>query len=272
METPVTATLGHGTHNDFLVIFDPEDQLVISAPQVAAMCNRTTGIGADGIIRIVKSDGKWFMDYRNSDGSLAEMCGNGIRVMARYLVEKGHQREGIFAIDTRAGIKHLRVPADDDISVNMGKVYDEGESVEAFVNGKSYRGYNINVGNPHAAVFIDDLSTLGTLEIAPVVKPDGTYPEGVNVEFIEILPNHEVKMRVHERGSGETQSCGTGTCAVALAATMKSGESLPSRWVIYPPGGRLVVDIDGHSNATLTGPAVMVSDHDISQYLTEKSA
>jgi diaminopimelate epimerase len=265
---PVVATLGHGTHNDFLVFFDPEDQLLISQPQVAAMCNRTTGIGADGIIRIVKNENnQWFMDYRNADGSIAEMCGNGIRVMARYLVEKGHQREGIFAIDTRAGIKHLRVPADDDISVNMGKVYDEGENVEATVNGVTYSGFNINVGNPHAAVFIDDISTLGSLEIAPTVNPSSSYPEGVNVEFIELLPGHEVKMRVHERGSGETQSCGTGTCAVALAATMKSGESLPSRWVIYPPGGRLVVDIDGHSNATLTGPAVMVADHDVSAYL-----
>jgi diaminopimelate epimerase len=267
MNTPVIATLGHGTHNDFLVIFDAEDQLVISPDHVAAMCNRTTGIGADGIIRIVKSEGKWFMDYRNADGSLAEMCGNGIRVMARYLVKKGHQPEGIFAIDTRDGLKHLRVPADDDISVNMGKVYDEAEVVEASVNGVTYSGYNINVGNPHAAVFIEDLSTLGSLDSAPSVTPADSYPEGVNVEFIEILPGHEVKMRVHERGSGETQSCGTGTCAVALAATMKSGESLPSRWVIYPPGGRLVVDIDGHSNATLTGPAVMVADHDVSAYL-----
>ena len=269
MNTPVIATLGHGTHNDFLVFFDPDDQLVITQPQVAAMCNRATGIGSDGIIRIIKNDNnQWFMDYRNADGSLAEMCGNGIRVMARYLVEKGHQREGIFAIDTRAGIKHLRVPADDDISVNMGKVYDESEEDQATVNGVTYSGFNINVGNPHAAVFIDDLATLGSLAEAPVVNPSTSYPEGVNVEFIQIMDNHEVKMRVHERGSGETQSCGTGTCAVALAATMKSGESLPSRWVIYPPGGRLVVDIDGHSNATLTGPAVMVSDHDMSAYLS----
>jgi diaminopimelate epimerase len=267
MQTPVIATYGHGTHNDFVILFDPDDLLNISATQVAAICNRRTGIGADGMIRIVKSDGKWFMDYRNADGSLAEMCGNGIRVMARYLVAKGHQREGIFAIDTRAGIKHLRVPADDDISVNMGKVYDEAETVTASVNGATYSGFNINVGNPHAVVFTDDLSTLGSLEVAPEVSPAGSYPEGVNVEFVELLPGHEVKMRVHERGSGETQSCGTGTCAVALAASMKLGEPLPARWVIYPPGGRLVVDIDGHSNATLTGPAVLVADHDVSSFL-----
>ncbi|MEY4734983.1 MAG: hypothetical protein RL428_318 [Actinomycetota bacterium] len=261
------ATYGHGTHNDFLILFDPDDQLTISAEQVAAMCNRSTGIGADGMIRIIKNDGKWFMDYRNADGSIAEMCGNGIRVMARYLVAKGHQREGIFAIDTRAGIKHLRVPADDDISVNMGKVYDEMEQVSASVNGVTYSGFNINVGNPHAVVFTDDLSTLGSLETAPTVTPAGSYPEGVNVEFVEITAANEAKMRVHERGSGETQSCGTGTCAVALAATMKSGQQLPSRWVIYPPGGRLIVDIDGHSNATLTGPAELIKDYDVSSYL-----
>jgi diaminopimelate epimerase len=267
MQNPVIATYGHGTHNDFVILFDPEDHLTISDSQIAAMCNRQSGIGADGMIRIIKNDGKWFMDYRNADGSIAEMCGNGIRVMARYLVAKGHQREGIFAIDTRAGIKHLRVPAEDDISVNMGKVYDEAEAVTASVNGATYEGFNINVGNPHAVVFTENLENLGSLEVAPVVSPASSYPEGVNVEFVELLPNHEVKMRVHERGSGETQSCGTGTCAVALAATMKSGESLPSRWVIYPPGGRLVVDIDGHSNATLTGPAVLLEEHDVSSFL-----
>jgi diaminopimelate epimerase len=149
----------------------------------------------------------------------------------------------------------------------MGKVYDEAEEVTASVNGATYQGFNINVGNPHAVVFTENLETLGSLENAPVVSPASSYPEGVNVEFVELLPNHEVKMRVHERGSGETQSCGTGTCAVALAATMKSGESLPSRWVIYPPGGRLVVDIDGHSNATLTGPAVLLEEHDVSSFL-----
>jgi diaminopimelate epimerase len=278
MQNQVLATYGHGTHNDFVILFDPDDQLTITSAQVAAMCHRKSGvgadsatasvIGADGMIRIIKHESKWFMDYRNADGSIAEMCGNGIRVMARYLVAKGHQREGIFAIDTRAGIKHLRVPAEDDISVNMGKVYDESEAVEATINGATYAGFNISVGNPHAVVFTHDLSTLGPLEVAPMVTPAGSYPEGVNVEFVEILPGQEAKMRVHERGSGETQSCGTGTCAVALAATMKSGGALPSRWVIYPPGGRLVVDIDGHSNATLTGPAVLLEDYDVSAYLS----
>ena len=207
------------------------------------------------------------MDYRNADGSLAEMCGNGIRVMARYLVERGHVPEGIFGINTRDGIKHLRVPMSGDISVNMGKVTDEEIAITAANNGHIWNGYNINVGNPHAVVFVDDINQVGALDQAPIVRPKDTYPEGVNVEFVQITGDHEVTMRVFERGSGETRSCGTGTCAVALAASLHTKERLPAHWVINPPGGRLEVSIDGHSNATLIGPAVLVKDVDISEFL-----
>ena len=267
MSSPIIATYGHGTENDFVILFDPDSQYVITPAQIAAICNRSSGIGADGFIRITKPDGKWFMDYSNSDGSIAEMCGNGIRVMARYLVARGHLPEGIFAINTRAGIKHLRVPFEGDISVNMGHVTDEMEEIEVTQNGKTWEGLNISVGNPHAVVFLENLEEVGSLETAPVVSPQSSYPEGVNVEFVQILTNNEARMRVHERGSGETRSCGTGTCAVALAATLHTRGKLPSRWTIYPPGGRLIVDIDGHSNATLIGPAELISDHDISKYL-----
>lgn len=267
MSSPTIATYGHGTENDFVILFDPDSQYSITPAQIAAICNRDTGIGADGFIRITKPGGKWFMDYSNSDGSIAEMCGNGIRVMARYLVARGHLPEGIFAINTRAGIKHLRVPLEGDISVNMGQVTDEMEEIEVTQNGKTWSGLNISVGNPHAVVFLDDLEEVGSLATAPVVSPQSSYPEGVNVEFVQILANNEARMRVHERGSGETRSCGTGTCAVALAATLQTRGKLPSRWTIFPPGGRLIVDIDGHSNATLIGPAELIADHDISKYL-----
>ena len=267
MSSPIIATYGHGTENDFVILFDPDSQYVITPAQIAAICNRSSGIGADGFIRITKPDGKWFMDYSNSDGSIAEMCGNGIRVMARYLVARGHLPEGIFAINTRAGIKHLRVPLEGDISVNMGQVTDEMEEIEVTQNGKTWEGLNISVGNPHAVVFLENLEEVGSLETAPVVSPQSSYPEGVNVEFVQLLANNEARMRVHERGSGETRSCGTGTCAVALAATLHTRGKLPSRWTIYPPGGRLIVDIDGHSNATLIGPAELIADHDISKYL-----
>jgi len=269
MNTPVIATYGHGTENDFLLVFDPQDELSITSAQTVALCNRATGIGSDGLIKIAKRNGNWFMDYRNADGSLAEMCGNGIRVMARYLVERGHQPEGIFAINTRDGVKHLRVPASEDISVNMGKVLDENEEITASVEGKIWNGFHINVGNPHAVVFVEKIEDVGSLAITPIVRPKDCFPEGVNVEFVEITANREIKMRVHERGSGETRSCGTGTCAVALAATRKTNTPLPAQWVIYPPGGRLVVDIDPHSNATLTGPAVLVKDVDITSYLQD---
>ena len=267
MSSPIIATYGHGTENDFVILFDPDSQYVITPAQIAAICNRSSGIGADGFIRITKPDGKWFMDYSNSDGSIAEMCGNGIRVMARYLVARGHLPEGIFAINTRAGIKHLRVPLEGDISVNMGQVTDEMEEIEVTQDGKTWEGLNISVGNPHAVVFLENLEEVGSLETAPVVSPQSSYPEGVNVEFVQLLANNEARMRVHERGSGETRSCGTGTCAVALAATLHTRGKLPSRWTIYPPGGRLIVDIDGHSNATLIGPAELIADHDISKYL-----
>ena len=267
MSSPIIATYGHGTENDFVILFDPDSQYVITPAQIAAICNRSSGIGADGFIRITKPDGRWFMDYSNSDGSIAEMCGNGIRVMARYLVARGHLPEGIFAINTRAGIKHLRVPFEGDISVNMGQVTDEMEEIEVTQNGKTWEGLNISVGNPHAVVFLENLEEVGSLETTPVVSPQSSYPEGVNVEFVQILTNNEARMRVHERGSGETRSCGTGTCAVALAATLHTRGKLPSRWTIYPPGGRLIVDIDGHSNATLIGPAELIADHDISKYL-----
>jgi len=261
------ATYGHGTENDFVLVFDPEDIHSITTHETAAICNRETGIGADGLIRIVKREGKWFMDYRNSDGSIAEMCGNGIRVMARYLVERGHEPEGIFAINTHDGLKHLRVPMVGDISVNMGKVSDEGEAITAATNGHIWNGYNISVGNPHAVVFVDDIKDVGPMTAPPVVRPRDSYPDGVNVEFVHITGDHELSMRVYERGSGETRSCGTGTCAVAFAAALHMKEPLPTSWIINPPGGRLEVSIDGHANATLIGPAVLVKDVDITEFL-----
>ena len=266
MTSPVMATYGHGTENDFLLIFDPEEQISISEMIVQALCNRVSGIGADGVIRITKPDGKWFMDYRNADGSIAEMCGNGIRVMARYLVTKGHQGEGLFPINTRDGAKYLRVPMEGDISVNMGQVSDEGDEVTVSQNSHSYSARHISVGNPHAVAFLDDLNEVGSLATAPEFNPRSVFPDGVNIEFVQVTSSDTLLMRVHERGSGETRSCGTGTCAVALAATIHTKGRLPARWVIKPPGGTLIVDIDAHSNATLTGPAVLIQDYDISDY------
>ena len=260
-------TYGHGTENDFVLIFDPENKIEVSADQVRAICNRKTGIGSDGFIRIGKENSKWFMDYRNNDGSIAEMCGNGIRVMAKYLIERGHQKAGIFPIDTRDGVKFLSAPDVGDITVNMGQIREVFGEISATTNGHSWSGYNIDMGNPHAVVFVENISQVGDLAQPPIVEPADEYPDGVNVEFVEFLENGDLKMRVHERGVGETRSCGTGTCAVALAATLKKGMRLPATWIINPPGGRLSVEIDAHNNAILTGPAVLIEDHDLSKYL-----
>lgn len=263
----IPATYGHGTENDFVLIFDPEEKLSIAPDQVKRICDRKSGVGADGVIRISQREKKWFMDYRNSDGSIAEMCGNGIRVMARYLVDHGHQSAGIFPIATRDGNKFLKVPEQGDISVNLGQVSEVPGEVEAIQNGHTFRGFNIDVGNPHAVVFVESIDHVGSLSEPPRVEPESEYPDGVNVEFVEELDNGELRMRVHERGSGETRSCGTGTCAVALAATIKAGKRPPITWVIHAPGGRLVVDIDAHYNATLTGPAVLIRDLDLEGFL-----
>lgn len=263
----ISATYGHGTHNDFVLIFDPENKLNLNANQIKRICDRNLGIGSDGLIKIIKQNQSWFMDYYNADGTQAEMCGNGIRVVARYLTDRGHQPSGIYPINTRDGRKFLSVPQVGDISVNMGKVSLVSGEISVKVNSNKYFGFNIDVGNPHAVVFVPDLNEIGDLAKLPDVEPVQTYPEGVNIEFAKILEDNEIQMRVYERGIGETKSCGTGTCAVALAATIKSGQKLPIKWRINPPGGQLVVEIDAHSNATLTGPAILLKDIELDNYL-----
>jgi len=263
----IKATYGHGTHNDFVLVFDENDEIRLTPDQIKRICDRKNGVGSDGLIKIVKKDGAWFMDYANADGSVAEMCGNGIRVMARYLTDRGHQPSGIYAINTRDGRKFLSVPEAGDISVNMGQVSVVPGEISVLANSNNFLGLNINMGNPHAVVFVDDLDLVGDLRQAPTVAPADEYPEGVNTEFVKFLEGNKIQMRVHERGVGETQSCGTGTCAVALAATIKKGKSLPIKWEINPPGGRLIVEIDSHSNATLTGPAELVKEVELDKYL-----
>ena len=149
----------------------------------------------------------------------------------------------------------------------MGQVVDEGDEITAGNDQGLWKGFHISTGNPHAVVFVDDVDAVGSLKHAPTVRPKELYPEGVNVEFVQFTGDHVVKMRVHERGSGETQSCGTGVVAVAMAAAKYHRESLPTKWEINPPGGRLFVEIDGHSNAILTGPAVIVKDVNIEEFL-----
>ncbi|WTW97762.1 diaminopimelate epimerase [Streptomycetaceae bacterium NBC_01309] len=268
---------GHGTENDFVIVPDADGALDLDARQVAALCDRRAGIGADGVLRVVRSakepaaahmadEAEWFMDYRNSDGSVAEMCGNGVRVFARYLVESGEAAPGDLRIATRGGVKTVHVPADGgDVTAEMGSARFPGpDGIEVTLPDGSVRpAVNVNVGNPHAVVFVDHLDDAGNLFTAPPVTPMSAYPEGMNIEFVvDRAPGH-VAMRVHERGSGETRSCGTGACAVMVATARRDGAELPATYTVDLPGGRLVITEFADGRIEMTGPAVIIAEGEV---------
>ena len=264
MSRNVRAFKGHGTENDFILLPDLDGSLVLEDAFVAAICDRHRGIGADGLIRIAPTqdqrEAAWFMDYRNHDGSLAEMCGNGIRVMARYLVDNGLVEAGRVLIATRDGVKEVVVPLAGEISVDMGVVSALPGSVVVSVDGSEYPATKVDVGNPHAVVFVESLDAAGPLLFAPGVEPLNAFPAGVNVEFVRVDSEREVSMRVFERGVGETRSCGTGTCAVALATAERFGLLGASSWTVNVLGGSIRVDLAEDGRAIMTGPAVIVAE------------
>lgn len=264
---------GHGTSNDFVVLPYGEVPDLPEAEMselVRALCARRSGIGADGVLRADKrasGDGvRWFMDYRNSDGSIAEMCGNGIRVFARYLIE--HEGETApLDIDTRAGLK--RVTAIGDLlTADMGGPELVGET-KVSANGHTWPALHVSMGNPHAVAFVDSLDDAGTLLDEPEFDAS-VYPDGVNVEFVVRRGDRHVAMRVHERGSGETQSCGTGACAVMVASALADGfrdaaDAAPQPassidYTVDVPGGSLQVEWTADNRILLTGPAVLVAE------------
>ncbi|MGH8880657.1 MAG: diaminopimelate epimerase [Stackebrandtia sp.] len=225
------------------------------APEVvSALCDRRAGIGADGVLRVMRSDGEaaWFMDYRNADGSVAEMCGNGVRVFARYLAAtRLVSTSEPLAVATRGGTRHVTFCDDGEISADLGVPTVTGE-VKVGVEGRSYDALSVGMSNPHAVAFVDTLDEVGELRDAPDYSADD-FPDGVNVEFIT-GPAGNIRMRVHERGVGETRSCGTG--AVAAAAVALGG---PGTCTVDVPGGRLTVTVMPETT-TLTGPAVIVAE------------
>ncbi|MGN6681081.1 MAG: diaminopimelate epimerase, partial [Streptosporangiaceae bacterium] len=233
---------GHGTGNDFIVVPDMDDQLELGADVVRVLCDRRAGIGADGVLRVVRTDSgspPWFMDYRNADGSIAEMCGNGIRVYARYLLEHGLAAGPEMAIATRSGVRTVRLEADGALTVDMGPV-STGRPAWTLVGGRRYTGLAVNVGNPHLVCLIAKPLAGIDLSGPPEVDPDA-FPKGVNVELARVVGDHALEMRVHERGSGETLSCGTGAVAAAVAAAAAAGEWPAAgdvSWIVDVPGGR----------------------------------
>ena len=264
---------GHGTENDFVLLPDPEREIDLTPRLVAALCDRRAGIGADGVLRLVLAatdpegavmadEARWFMDYRNADGTVAEMCGNGIRVFARYLVDAHLERPGELAIATRDGVKRVRLGMTGDVTVDMGPATVAAEpDLKVTAGGRSWPAVSVDVGNPHAVAFVDDLTDAGELTEAPVVEP--AFPDGANVEFVTDRGERHIAMRVHERGVGETRSCGTGACAAMAAAARRAGEAGPTSYVVDVPGGRLTVAERPDGHVELTGPAVLVADGEL---------
>jgi diaminopimelate epimerase len=261
---------GHGTGNDFVVLPDPDATLPLTPHLVAALCDRHRGIGGDGVLRVVRAAahpeaaahagaGEWFMDYWNCDGSFAEMCGNGVRVFVRYLVDAGLAEAGRIPVVTRAGVVVAEVgPGAIAATMPVPRVYAESS---ATVRGQTLPGTAVDVGNPH---LVCPTGELAALDLSTVPRYDPIlFPAGVNVEFSTLDPGPvdgadvHVRMRVFERGSGETQSCGSGACAVAAVALRDAGRD-GGCVAVDVPGGRLTVTISG-GRCWLAGPAVIVA-------------
>ncbi|WP_128430843.1 diaminopimelate epimerase [Streptomyces cyaneus] len=279
MSTRIAFLKGHGTENDFVIVPDPENAIDLPPAAVAALCDRRAGIGGDGLLHVVRSaahpeakdmaaEAEWFMDYRNGDGSIAEMCGNGVRVFARYLQRAGYAAEGDLAVATRGGVKTVHIAKDGDVTVGMGKALLPEGDVTVSVGERSWPARNVNMGNPHAVAFVDDLAHAGDLYSPPPFSPASAYPDGVNVEFVVDRGPGHVALRVHERGAGETRSCGTGACAVAVAAARRDGADpavtgAPATYTVDVPGGTLVITERADGEIEMTGPAVIVAEGEI---------
>ncbi|NVN50206.1 diaminopimelate epimerase [Mycolicibacterium hippocampi] len=276
---------GHGTENDFVLLPDLTAAIDLTPAAVAALCDRRRGLGADGLLRVtiagaardagvleelpegVSAD-DWFMDYRNGDGSPAQMCGNGVRVFAHYLWAHGLERRRQFVVGSLAGPRPVELhdagALRADVTVEMGKASQFG-SGSAVVGGRRFAGVAVDVGNPHLACVDAALTDadLAALDVAAPVSFDASqFPEGVNVEVLTAPVDGAVTMRVHERGVGETRSCGTGTVAAAFAALQHDGRTTGTLRVRVP-GGEVAVTITDAASY-LRGPSVLVADGELS--------
>ena len=273
------ALLGHGTENDFVVLPDPDGTVWpesrLDAAMVRRLCDRRAGLGGDGVLRVVRTTHvpdapavlggdlercEWFMDHRNADGSHAEMCGNGIRLFLHVLVGEGlldrASCESGVLVGTRGGPRRVGATPDGGYWVDMGPARPFGTG-EATVAGQVFGGLAVSMGNPHLACLTDVPVETLDLSAAPGFDPS-LFPDGVNVELVNVLEAAaHIRLRVSERGVGETRSCGTGACAAAYAALAAEGRD-EGTVVVDVPGGRLSVRV-GDGTTVLTGPAVIVS-------------
>lgn len=264
---------GHGTGNDFVILTDLDGQLRLNDQEVRRLCDRRHGIGGDGVLVVTRtsaspevagrSEAEYFMDYRNADGSLAQMCGNGARVFALSLLDQGLAQPGEWLIATRGGPRMVETDVQGEICVDMGPavVMDAPQlTVRLGPDDTPRTALGVHMPNPHAVCWVDDLDDAGSLLSAPQVEPASAFPEGVNVEFVQVRGAGELAMRVHERGVGETQSCGTGACAAVVASLAKAGEGPAGQRVrVEVPGGTLQVVWRSDGEVQLIGPAVIVA-------------
>jgi diaminopimelate epimerase len=276
-------TKGHGTENDFVLVADLDGAHEPTVAQIRLLTDRRVGIGGDGFIRVVPtemaaeqhvrdqgSQARWFMDYRNADGTAAEMCGNGARVFAAYLRREGLETTDEFAIATRDGIKAVHFEGH-LIAVNLGnwRIVDaddaRGKGYNAMVKVHGHDplpGLMLDLGNPHTVVALPDSADLNSLDLttrAPEVHP--APANGTNIELVRPIGDGHIAMRVHERGVGETRSCGTGAAAAALATRWWAGaDKSTDQWRVDVPGGTLRVRVLPGQQVELAGPAVLVGD------------
>jgi diaminopimelate epimerase len=277
---------GHGTENDFVLLPDVDARLLLAPEAVAALCDRRRGLGADGVLRVTTAEAAlatgvfdripegvapddWYMDYRNADGSIAQMCGNGVRVFAHYLRVSGLEQRDEFVVGSLAGPRPVVLrdvtELSADVTVDMGKANQFGTG-SAVVGGRRFGGLAVDVGNPHLACVDASLTTadLAALDVAaPVWFDAAQFPEGVNVEVLTAPVDGGVTMRVHERGVGETRSCGTGTVAATVAALRHRGDETGTLRVRIP-GGEVTVTVTDVTSY-LRGPSVLVAHGDISE-------
>ncbi|MGH2693460.1 MAG: diaminopimelate epimerase [Actinomycetota bacterium] len=259
----------HGLGNDFVMLDDRDDQLELGPGLVRALCDRRFGIGADGVIRVAPgtNGGDLRMDYVNSDGSVGEMCGNGIRCLALFAREHGLIQESELKVSTLAGLKVLSILGDGRVRVDMGApifdpgrvpvIWTGGDALRARVEvaGKSLEVACLSMGNPHAVIFTHDPDAL--FDLGPEIERHEMFPAKTNVEFVTIESPDRLRARVWERGAGATMACGSGACAVAVAARLLQGAE--PRVVVVLPGGDLEIEwegsLDTDAPVLMTGPA-----------------
>lgn len=277
---------GHGTENDFLLLPDPDGELVLTPSLVRWLAGRRVGLGADGVIRVVPTarareshvraladKAAWFMDYWNADGGTAEMCGNGARVFAAYLRRSGWQTDDQLVIATRSGVKRIRWEGE-LIAVDLGawRIPDDGRApggdtgTRVTLDGRqTWTGVHVDLGNPHIVVDLPPEISLDTLSLNGQPRLDPVPDHGSNVEFSRLVGPRHLRMRVYERGVGETRSCGTGAAAAAVVAMTRTasppGAQWPQdSWRVDVPGGTLWVRALPHQHVELLGPASLVAE------------